>query len=315
MFRFWKYRIRLHSLPGALLVALLLSSCVTTPDKTSIRAVAQLPSEVVMDSYAGLGGRLFVTVHLEKGPEFRCLVDTGSPWSLLPGSLEGQLGKRIARIKTSTSMDDPKQTVNIYNSPTLYLGDVPLVMGKEIGVWDGSVGILGMDFLRNYCIQLDFQARKIRFLAAQRTNTADLGKAFALLNSPYADIRHPGLFDRKQSELLIDTGYAIDGRLDPKVFKDVVYDRNAQLVPIKITGEITNKSRVPKLVLVPATIWETETYTNLIVDEGHPALIGLRFLGRHLVTFDFPNRMMYLKRVEPDMAAKQNVLPHGDLTE
>jgi hypothetical protein len=27
-----------------------------------------------------------------------------------------------------------------------------------------------------------------------------------------------------------------------------------------------------------------------------PRLIGLQFLGRHLVTFNFPKRMMYLKR-------------------
>jgi hypothetical protein len=33
--------------------------------------------------------------------------------------------------------------------------------------------------------------------------------------------------------------------------------------------------------------------------------IGLRFLARHLVTFNFPKRMLYLKRVSIDPLAEQ----------
>ena len=40
-----------------------------------------------------------------------------------------------------------------------------------------------------------------------------------------------------------------------------------------------------------------DTYTNLVVGQGTNAnILGLRFLARHLVTLDFPNRTMYLQR-------------------
>ena len=56
--------------------------------------------------------------------------------------------------------------------------------------------------------------------------------------------------------------------------------------------------------LFPEAVFGRETYTDLIFGEmpgkksqQMPNLIGLRFLARHLVTLNFPKRMMYLKRV------------------
>jgi hypothetical protein len=44
-------------------------------------------------------------------------------------------------------------------------------------------------------------------------------------------------------------------------------------------------------------VWENGTYTNLIVGvEEQANLLGLRFLARHLVTLDFPNKRLYLKQ-------------------
>ena len=51
----------------------------------------------------------------------------------------------------------------------------------------------------------------------------------------------------------------------------------------------------------PEAEFRGQTYTNLIIGEMPrntplPNLIGLQFLARHLVTLNFPKRMMYLKR-------------------
>lgn len=42
-------------------------------------------------------------------------------------------------------------------------------------------------------------------------------------------------------------------------------------------------------------VWDTGNYTNLLIGRG-ANLIGLRFLARHLVTLDFPQRSLYLKQ-------------------
>jgi hypothetical protein len=68
---------------------------------------------------------------------------------------------------------------------------------------------------------------------------------------------------------------------------------------LPIQGSERMEGRVPELMMVSQFVWDGETYTHLMVEKGVrglPNLMGLRFLARHRVTFDFPNAMMYLKR-------------------
>src|SRR6267142_2319586 len=53
---------------------------------------------------------------------------------------------------------------------------------KELPFLSGhpAKGILGMDLLRHYCVQLDFEAGMIRFLNSNELDVATLGKAFPL---------------------------------------------------------------------------------------------------------------------------------------
>jgi hypothetical protein len=59
-------------------------------------------------------------------------------------------------------------------------------------------------------------------------------------------------------------------------------------------------------VFLPEYFFGDETYTNLMFGApGQANALGLRFLARHLVTLDFPQQMLYLKRtrlgaLEPD---------------
>ena len=165
--------------------------------------------------------------------------------------------------------------------------------GKHIGVWNESYGVLGMDCLRNYWVQLDFDSGKIRFLDPKNIDPAELGKAFRLSNLDHTYIHHSGLLEEGTSELLIDTGFNLDGVVNPKLFKRLIQEGKAQRVPVKVIGNVIGQ--VPELMSVPACMWAGETYTNLIVEAGHPNIIGIKFLARHVVTFNFPGRIMYLK--------------------
>ena len=57
------------------------------------------------------------------------------------------------------------------------------------------------------------------------------------------------------------------------------------------------------MALFSQCIWEGQSYTNLIIGKRFD-LIGLRFLARHLVTFDFPRGLVYLKRTRVLESAK-----------
>src|SRR2546430_314990 len=89
------------------------------------------------------------------------------------------------RKKTKASMR--RATAASYKAPELYLGGIQLRIGKKVSTidWNGGAGILGMDCLQHYCIQLDFAAGKLRFLDPEHLKTEDLGQAFPITISPW----------------------------------------------------------------------------------------------------------------------------------
>jgi hypothetical protein len=261
---------------------LLLCSGAATPEPSALVPASELPADVAMNKSAGQWGLLFLTLRLENGRELPFVVDTGSSWTMLDKSLEPTLGKRLDTI-TITSWD-VKQAASVYAAPKLYLGGTPLDMStivtcdfRKLRFPGAAGGILGMDFLKHYCIQLDFEAGKIRFLDPYHVNAAALGKAFALTLSRgnLPTIHHASLSGGKATEALIDTGYYVDG----------------------VAKKGAAKADDSGTVRLAECVWDGRTYRNLIVRaDENASLLGLRFLARHLVTFDFPHRTMYLKQ-------------------
>jgi hypothetical protein len=247
-----------------------------------------------MNKNAGRGADLATQLQLENGETITFLLDTGSSISLIDKSLEAKLGKRLGS-KPMSMFGKNKQQSGIYAAPKLYLGKVQLLTDRRIYTYDFKpqrthvMGLLGMDCLKHYCIQLDFQERKVRFLDPMHMEADKLGKAYPITISREARpfILHDSLTGKAKpheavttrelppSYALIDSGYFADGRVD--------------------TG--TNAPDQIAWMHLSECVWDGMTYTNLIVGHGENAnIIGLRFMARHLVTLDFPNRTLYLKQ-------------------
>lgn len=277
---------------GITLSLLLLCSCATTYEQSTIVPATELPADVTINKSAGRGDLLYVTLRLDGGEELLFVVDTGCERTILDKTLESKLGKRLGETTLITLYG--KWQVNLFAAPSLYLGNTRLVTGNEVETFDFKgafpgigrpiMGILGMDCLKHYCIQLDFEAGKMRFLNSGQIDTTKLGNIF-LLNfksqlsfkgrnqgdCPF--INHAGLAGGKDTDLLIDSGSVLDGQIERGKLKWNQYE-----------GELVQK-----------IVWDSKTYTNLCVSLG-ANVVGLRFLARHLVTFDFPQRTMYLKQ-------------------
>src|SRR6185436_15304939 len=277
-------------------------------------APGQLPADVTINQSAGRGGHLILMLQVESGEELPFLVDTGSPITILDKSLEPRLGKRLSAITVRSSFG--AQESGIYPAPKLYLGGILLMTDTFITTLDfhrglalSSLrikGVLGMDCLRHYCIQLDFEAGKLRFLDQPHIDPPSLGKPFPMVfssrgqnfstemvragqNESCPFLSHPGLFGGSNTNLLIDTGDNVDGAVERGVIKGHYLTRLVRFI-----------IRFRALRLNECT-WDGETYTKLRVWTGPKAnQLGLRFLARHLVTFDFPNRTMYLKKTRPE---------------
>jgi hypothetical protein len=257
----------------------------------------RLPGEVTLNQDAGRGNGILVTVQLEGGQKLPCLVDTGTSVTIFDKSLEPRLGKRLDETTAPTFAGEAK--VGVYPAPKLYLGRTQLVTGLSY-VFSADFkqelpkpvpsfkAILGMDVLMHYCIQLDFEAGKMRFLEEKGADTKSWGKEFALFFAGAVPLVQENLLGAKEGASLIDTGYLGDGWMKPKLFQQ--WTNHAQLPP---EGE----RRAPNGVL------GGEAYPGLELEEHSwgPGLngIGLAVLARNLVTLDFPKQRMYLKRTSP----------------
>ena len=292
---------------------LLLCSCTTS---TSMHP--RLPATVTMNKNAGRGDMLIVMLHLANGEKIPFVVDTGSPATFFNKTLEPKLGKRLdSGIFWNFGVN---QDLGVYAAPKLYLENVLLTMaGTNVGTIDAQkmssqggvpfMGILGIDVLGNYCIQLDFVAGKMRFLNDERADKKDWGQPI-----PLNDIDNGCFFindnlaGAKGSDSEIDTGCDYCGWLTPELFP-----------------QWTNQTQLSSLVKVhaPNGVLQGETYHGLDLNatDEKSALrnkagtefngIGLRVLSQNLVTLDFPERTMYLKRTSDDILVDKDFEQHA----
>ncbi len=249
--------------------ALLLCSCVTRQQPSALVVATELPREADINRDAGRGGMLNVNLRTDDGDTFEFLLDTGASATTLDKSMLPKLGKRLSRGKAGGW--DGSSKVELYAAPKLYFGETRLVTADKI--WVGGSRILGMDCLKHYCVQFDFAAGKMRFLDSNQLDPAELGKAYPLTywkDIPF--IHHPGLLGKSGTNLLVDMGCRTDG--------------------MEAKAAINGIAQV-----LPECIWDGANYTNLSVAAvGKANVLGLGFLARHLVTFDFPKHTMYLKQ-------------------
>lgn len=282
------------------------------PTEDPIRPL--LPADVNINQDAGHGGLLYVTLRLRSGEELLFVADTGSPGTLLDKRLEPGLGQRLGTTTIWTLSG--KQKGGVYLAPKFYLGATPLMGGSNIVAVDVKqilpragrpiMGILGMDCLRHYCIQLDFETRKMRFLDPDHLNPGALGKAFpvTLSSDDNAElfkplIHHGGLLGGTGTNSVIDTGCNIDGMVERAAIKRYAAGSYAGSFTTRIKHFLAVEGLVKKGVALPQCVWDGNTYTNITVEKAPsdcPNWIGLKFLARHLVTLDFPKEVMYLKR-------------------
>jgi hypothetical protein len=258
---------------------------------------ALLPPETSFTEEAGRGGFLRIKVRLETGEELQTIVDTGARVSIFKSSWVPRLGKPAGTVILDNG--NTRLTNKAYAAPKLFLGDTRLLTGpvcftraKAEDQSDEDL-LLGLDVLRNYCFQLDFDARKIRFLDPQSPDTV-CGEAFRLSFSKDGHlVAHEKFLDVRNFH--IDTGAPFDGVVAEAGFQRAL--RNHHVVPCahKLNG------RQSQVACFPEAVFGRNRYSDLfIVQEPGwsypPGIIGLNFLARHLVTFNLPKKKMYLKQ-------------------
>ena len=287
-------------------VALLLSflvftgGCADEPESTSAPPANQ---KVLTEFKISKDGDPILLPVTFKGKEYLFLLDTGSSHTVFDTSFKHELGE-VKIVKKGLTSGSPI-LAEFFNAPEALLGPLNLKESGEIACIDLNMfssvlgkkvsGIIGLNFLRKYVVQIDFDKGILSFLQPMEEQHPDWGIELAIKYDPLGWPRITGyILDDIEVDFVIDTGANSTGGLDSEIFKHTLSKKElktSEILFATASGVIRKREmRIKNLSIVSLN------YADIIFDEANMSHLGLSFLSRHIVTFDFPNSRMYLKK-------------------
>ncbi len=228
------------------------------------------------------------------------LVDTGTVVTVFDKAL--LLGQPTHRIPVETVSGN--KDIDMFDAPNAQVGKLSLrsgpyvlgtdlrmlrlVSGREIS------GIIGMDFLSNYVVQIDFDAGKLSFLPSA---VGDVGTPSPILREmagPCVQVNIPGL--ELPEKFLIDTGSTDSAGMTTQLMKALSKEGKARAVGFITTVGLASMGAKEKWLVESLTVAGSHYRDIVALTQHQDNLLGLGFWAGHIVTFDFPNGVMYLKR-------------------
>ncbi|EDY19886.1 hypothetical protein CfE428DRAFT_2475 [Chthoniobacter flavus Ellin428] len=281
--------------------ALLLSSCATVaPPKPADALHPRRPPETAFDRGLGTDRVLCLRLQSERGDNWRFLVDTGSPITIFNSSVRRKLGPSLG-IEPVQYAWSGAANLQIHDAPRLFLNNTLLLNGPHVWsddlhrVWPGRGidGILGLDCLRHYCVQLDFSTHTIRFLDPERATGPELGRPYPIQTVGSSIFIQADLLGNGPMLYQVDTGCTVDAVIPPQLFERAWKRQQPAWMRQFPSGE----GRLVVEAGFPQGTFDGEMFHQLVVDAANHSFLGLRFFARHVVTLNFPKHTLYLRRI------------------
>jgi predicted aspartyl protease len=300
----------LHSrlLIGAAVLTVLAAALLVGAAPRSAAPAAQLPAAtqptVVAEFDIARGGReVLVPVELA-GQQYLFLLDTGISSSAIDFSLRERMGKPTAQ-QQAMSPGGPV-TLDLYSVKQLKLGPLSLPEGSLISAVDLRAlqctsgkdirGVIGMDLMKNYVVQIDFDKGKLRFMQSDRRKHEDWGMAMPLTfdcDIPVVDVTVAGV----KTAMMLDSGWChSSGALEAEIFNSLVDKAKLHTTGVNYTTAAGTKME-KKARFTGLAIGQLR-YDDVIFATGTYSLLGLDFLSRHFLTLDFPARQAYFRKAD-----------------
>jgi len=246
---------------------------------------------------------VLVPVHTG-GKTYAFLLDTGSSGVIFDEMFREELGKPQATRRLHTGYGADR--VPFFRPPEAFLGSVDLAAGGLAGCADLSAfrvlygcdvrGIVGMSVLRDYVVRIDFDRSEVELMTPDDLPHPEWGMAVPIeFDWAGIPVVTASVGANVKVRMDIDSGDNSYGDLSPEVFRRLGGaddSESREVTAVSLGGIHTTKStRVTGLRI------GHYTYRDLPFTEGRWSTLGLAFLARHRVTFDFPNRKMYLMKL------------------
>lgn len=259
--------------------------------------------------------------------EYLFELDTGSSHTLFDISLKDKLGEPIKIVKGKTP--GGLMEFSLFDAPEAFLGPLNLKDCRTVTVANLDLlsfalgeriyGIIGINFLKHHIVRIDFDEGVVSFLQSanngifssplqQHNEHPDWGEKVTIKYKRVSPLPYiNGNVDGIKVDFLVDTGLKhyinsspvnhLRSHLESKIFKNVSskiqfrYKQNMQ---------ITTRGKAPLDFMKSSAIGRFSIgsleYKDVVFDQSNESSLGIPFLSRHLITFDFPNNKMYLKK-------------------
>lgn len=286
------------SISGAVLVVALSVASLASADSDVPpgAVVAELPFLAVEEP-----NRIFVDLAPEGSDPFRLMLGTGASFSRLT-----PLAARAAGVSVRATKDTPyRRATRLGRDVQFHVDTSSSDTGSKTG-WE--YGFLGVNFLENYVVELDFTRRTVRFLDPDRyaipekAESADEVVLPMKLSSrqPILEVR----IDGHLVETVLETGSPTTAVLSGPTAKSIGIDVDAlpafgtlgtvmgstptrlyEAREVEIAGQ--HMARVPIIV-------SPHGYFNQA--SSSDSVIGYDLISRFLVRIDYPRKRIWLRR-------------------
>ncbi|MHC4690903.1 MAG: aspartyl protease family protein [Planctomycetota bacterium] len=289
--------------PKKLLALVIILDCLFAT--TTVKAVEKLENKGVLAEFniSTSSGSILLPVTFE-GQEHLFELDTGAAVNFFDLSFADKLGKPKESKKGLTG--GGRIDLEFFSPPEAFLGPFNLKDYGDVACLDLSMlnqvtgkkisGIIGTSLLNKYIVQIDSDNGKLLFLKPVTEKNSDWGQAFEIQYHMTGWYISGFVLGGIKMDFVIDTGDNGTGRIFSSTFNRFVLENEmkiSQNVYETASGTIRGQyARFDTLSLGPLT------YNNLIFSDGNISALGLSFFSRHLTTFDFPNKRLYLKKGE-----------------
>lgn len=281
---------------GCLGAALPLLLGAAAPDPPATAVLATLP---FLDSEES--NRVYVDLAPESARRrLRFLLDTGATDSVVTPLAARAMGVRVRRIKT-----DPYRRKTLLGRDLLFYVDTRSSDTASKTGWE--YGLLGGSFLADYVVELDFEARRVRLLDADRYRVPEavdhphevVLPLKVVANRPGFEVEVNG----RPLEVLLDTGAPLGLMLSGRLAREGGVT----------SAEVEGFSMEGVLGAVAAELGEAQSLhigpfgferypvavaPNGFFNQGLPgdSIVGFDLLAQFLVRIDYPRARLWLRR-------------------
>jgi hypothetical protein len=240
------------------------------------------------------------------GVDYQLLADTGSTMTSFDSGLSSLL---IPTGREAVMADaNATATVPLYRAPQGQIGNMVLPRLETVGCYDHNLkhhiatrkmsGIIGMDALHHFILRIDFDSAIVSIL---RSVPADAGARLELDQATGRPIVNATLGDRELT-FVVDTGSNCygTGRIDKRDFDELVARGSLSVVDqVPVGTDFGVGIRRAGVSSVPFVVGRFRHAGLVFCDferrqSRQKNTLGIGFLRRYTVTFDFPGRAVYL---------------------